>query len=719
MSQQQQMNMAGMAGGPVGGGPAITQQMNMGTPGGGGGGGAGSGLDAVKMLNIAIYDYLLRNKLYDTARSFVNQPDIEMDVKKSPNQRQGGQQLNGNVDDGMEIDNKEIQQRPDDLPAPAQLSDGPFLQDWWCQFWEIWQGNRSKGKPTMLSYVGSQRQAQKARNNMMSNMDPAAMQNIRAGYNNMGMNNGMGMGNDLKRQAMQNPRNMTPAQQAQMRNMMQQNAQMQANQMERQGSQMGIDGPRSGSPGSGEAPSPKRQRLEGNMPQMNRGGQPGPPGQMQSSQGMPPNPAAMGPAGAQGSPMSQAGIDGANAEFYAAATNGGRMPQIPAAAAAAVAAGGPNSGNHALQDYQMQLMLLEQQNKKRLLMARQEQDSMAHPTGVGPNGQPFPQGMSPSGSRAGDPSPNPNDMARGTPNMKKAGMSPNGDMTGRGSPQPGMMDPNLRQMMQNGQMGMRPPSSHPHPMGVQMTPEQMAMMQSRGGQLQMANGAWPGGPQPGPQMMPGQQPGQPPMGQQVLPNATPKQPQQVMGPPAPPGPQSGTQPSSPAQPAAPPTPNQTNKAKPGKKGEQNKKVNKKGGNQPGATPASEAEGQPPTPTPATPMTPMHQNSFNHQQNKNIPNGQQPPNGPNPPQQQNQPQPGPGVVQPPAPDMSGPPFGNLDGADQFGSMNLEFAGLDGGDVLDNFDFDSFLNTGGDDGLSGFDANFAFGDSIEAGPDLTGN
>ncbi|KAF4634839.1 hypothetical protein G7Y89_g3253 [Cudoniella acicularis] len=35
-----------------------------------------------------------------------------------------------------------------------------------------------------------------------------------------------------------------------------------------------------------------------------------------------------------------------------------------------------HSGNHALQDYQMQLMLLEQQNKKRLMMARQEQDNM-------------------------------------------------------------------------------------------------------------------------------------------------------------------------------------------------------------------------------------------------------------------------------------------------------------------------------------------------------
>ncbi|KAM0402758.1 hypothetical protein ACHAPZ_004249 [Fusarium culmorum] len=37
----------------------------------------------------------------------------------------------------------------------------------------------------------------------------------------------------------------------------------------------------------------------------------------------------------------------------------------------------PGSGsNHALQDYQMQLMLLEQQNKKRLMMARQEQDAI-------------------------------------------------------------------------------------------------------------------------------------------------------------------------------------------------------------------------------------------------------------------------------------------------------------------------------------------------------
>ncbi|KAF2770959.1 hypothetical protein EJ03DRAFT_349978 [Teratosphaeria nubilosa] len=40
--------------------------------------------------------------------------------------------------------------------------------------------------------------------------------------------------------------------------------------------------------------------------------------------------------------------------------------------------------NHALQDYQMQLMLLEQQNKKRVLKARQEQDSVAHNSSIGP-----------------------------------------------------------------------------------------------------------------------------------------------------------------------------------------------------------------------------------------------------------------------------------------------------------------------------------------------
>ena len=46
-----------------------------------------------------------------------------------------------------------------------------------------------------------------------------------------------------------------------------------------------------------------------------------------------------------------------------------------------------------------------------------------------------------------------------------------------------------------------------------------------------------------------------------------------------------------------------------------------------------------------------------------------------------------------------PFGNLDGGSDF-PMNMDFGNLDGPDVLDNFDFDSFLNQE-NEGLS-FDA-----------------
>lgn len=437
--------------------------------------------------------------------------------------------------------------------------------------------------------------------------------------------------------------------QAQMKMRAGQGNAMQGTQMERQGSQMDMSGPRSGSPNTGgDAHSPKRQRLEGgNMQQLNQA-RPGQPGPMQGNQvgtpsnvppspapisahtfellarngldpnsmsqeqlqrlsaqptnyqvksvevysaamqqqmqaamqrtssntnkGMPPNP-QMGPGGAQSSPMNQPGLDGSSGEFYSA-----RSMAMPANGNVMAATGPtPNAnggaGNHALQDYQMQLMLLEQQNKKRLLMARQEQDSMTHPTVVGgPNGGQFaPSGISPPGSRAGDPSPNPNDIQRGTPNLKKAGMSPNGDMTGRGSPTPGMMDPNainpaMRQqpmgMGPNGPM-MRPPSSHPL---AQMTQQQLDMM--RGNPQMMQNG-WPGmngGPQP-PQMMPGQQPPQQgvPPGQQ--PNMTPRQ-GNMAPPPAPGANPGGTQPSSPATQPAPPTPSQTAKAKPtAKKGD--------------------------------------------------------------------------------------------------------------------------------------------------------
>lgn len=267
--------------------------------------------------------------------------------------------------------------------------------------------------------------------------------------------------------------------------------------------------------------------------------------------------------------------------------------------------GGPGNGqasgsNHALQDYQMQLMLLEQQNKKRLMMARQEQDNMGGmqprgdgPTGPvgpggpggpggppGPNGQPFPD-TSPQGARTGA-SPNPSEqMKRGTPQMNNAGIPsplPEGAQS-RGSPNPigfmpgANMDPNMQGNPQffkgmNGMDGnmvnaahmngaMRPPSSHPNqPFNGQMTPQMMARQQAAG---QSGPGMqWTGGPN-----------GAMPQGPQGPVQGTPQQRAAQMPPPSAPAPNAAngrTQPSSPAPSnAAPPTPQQANKAAPKKK----------------------------------------------------------------------------------------------------------------------------------------------------------
>lgn len=276
---------------------------------------------------------------------------------------------------------------------------------------------------------------------------------------------------------------------------------------------------------------------------------------------------------AQGSPMTQPGLPGEGEIFV------GNQPRpgMPAGAP-------PPQGNHALQDYQMQLMLLEQQNKKRLLMARQEQDNMTGPHGQGPVGGPgFPQAMSPQGSRAG-PSPNPSDqMKKGaTPRMGPQGLPgspmPEGAMQPqRNSPAPGVaFDPNSMPPGMPPQYGfpngmnpqmMRPPSSHPQfaVNNGQMTAEMQQAMQ-RNQMAHMQNGGAWRGPQGQPGMMQGQQP-MGPMGANSQQNR-----QQMPPPPAPTGEQPRTQEPSPSQPAAPPTPSQGNKPKPNKKNTKDAKV---------------------------------------------------------------------------------------------------------------------------------------------------
>jgi hypothetical protein len=268
--------------------------------------------------------------------------------------------------------------------------------------------------------------------------------------------------------------------------------------------------------------------------------------------------------GVHGSPMAQGGLDGQHEIF----PGNGPRPGM-----AANAQGAPQQGNHALQDYQMQLMLLEQQNKKRLLMARQEQDNMVGPQHQGAVGAQFPAAMSPQGNRPG-PSPNPQDqMKRGTPKLGQMPGSPlpEGAMQAqRGSPVPNMqqfdpslappgMPPQFYPQMPHQSPMMRPPSSHPGANfnGQQMTPQQMEAV--RNGQIPQ-NGAWRGGPQQG--MMQGQPMGGPMGG----PMGNPQQRQQMPPPPAPANDQPRPEPSPSQSNQAPPTPSSLNKTGPKKKG---------------------------------------------------------------------------------------------------------------------------------------------------------
>ena len=347
--------------------------------------------------------------------------------------------------------------------------------------------------------------------------------------------------------------------------------------------------------------------------------------------------------------------------------------------------GAANSGNHALQDYQMQLMLLEQQNKKRLMMARQEQDNA-----VNRDGAPMPvgmsAGMSPNGSRSGT-SPNPTEQMKRTPQLGLPGSPAAGEnMQGR-SPTamnfmnnmpPGDFNPAMFMGDKPGMVGgpggpnMRPPTS------MNMAQQGRVAGQFPGGQPMVQNPSQGGQPMGTPQQRGDMPPPQAPAG----------------------GSAQRGQPSSPsASGNAPPTPSQTNKANP--KGKKAKEAaadtanNRKKPAKKGSQAANAADPEPPaTPTPSTPITPQHPNSFNGGAGaKGQPNAPGQPAAPPPQMQQPQMQ---------------PPMGDFNEFDSGQNFNLDFSTLDSQDVLENFDFDSFLNTttegdfnfGGDMGVNDF-------------------
>ncbi|CAK40968.1 uncharacterized protein An12g00390 [Aspergillus niger] len=784
MNQMNQMNMAGMnpgAGGPVGGVPMINngsaaprneQNIN------------NIPENMINNLNTYIYDYFLKRGYHDCARALVKDESIKLNteppIKTSPGHRRDAD-VNGVDGDTMMTDGKDGDKLkiPDDLPRPNLPSEGQqssFLLDWFSLFWDFFWAQRKKGNSndvrSYLTHTQNMMRLREQHQNQLLRQQP--LMNGQMGQMNI-RRNGMVPPN-LQKTVLQN--NTTGLSQQQLAQMHKNQQVQMMQQMQREHSDMDMNGHRPQSPASAEnAPSPsKRPRLEGgpmNGQQLapnGRGQAQGIPGQptpqallMQNglNRAMNPNqfqafqqsgPAAqqkqmqvyahnlavhhtrsaltnqgmpngmMNPANVMANPQTEmvsipeGQVYPINGDYYGA---NGQMAQVRTG----MQTPGGQHGNHALQDYQMQLMLLEQQNKRRLMMARQEQDSMARPDGQPQMpGQQLPPGTSPQGSRAGT-SPNPNDqMKRGTPKMPQTGLpgSPSAAdamAQGRGSPASmnfpgGQMPPEMAgpqffvKNMADGMAapnGMRPPSSNP----AFSTPQMGQPIQA--GANRMPNGGWQ--PQQGAQgqpMAPQQSPATQPQS-----TGTPQERNAMPPPQAPPAPGANvgrTQPPSP-QTAAPPTPQQGNKPAPKKKEtKDSRKRPKKGAAaaaaaaqaNTAATPSSEAE-HPPTPTPSTPITPQHPNSFNKTgANATTSAPQQPTSAPAPP---------PLVQQPP--DQTQQPFNELSIPDA-SAFNLDFSALENPDILENFDFDTFLNTDADTAGFGFDPNTSYPtDGVETG------
>ncbi|PLB37720.1 putative cAMP-dependent protein kinase pathway protein (Som1) [Aspergillus candidus] len=740
-------------------------------------------------LNTYIYDYFLKRGYHDCARALVKDESIKLNteppIKTSPGHRRDAD-ANGIEGDGMMTDGKDGEKIkvPDDLPRPNLASESQqsaFLLDWFSLFWDFFWAQRKKGNSNdVKNYLQHTQNIMRMREQQHNQfLRQPQMMPGQMGQLNVRRN---GVVPNLQKTVLQN--NQSGLSQQQMVNLQKNQQQVQMmHQMQREQSDMDMNGHRPQSPASTDnAPSPsKRPRLEsGHM----NGQQLAPNGRGQA-QGMPgqPNPQALlmqngalnprmnpaqfqqafqqsGPAAQQKSiqvyaqnlalhhsrsamnnqampnGMMNPGVMANQTDLVPMADNQGMYMNggeyYPNGQMNQVRAGMPTPGsqpwNHALQDYQMQLMLLEQQNKRRLMMARQEQDSMARPDGQPMPGQQqgLPPGTSPQGSRAGA-SPNPSEqMKRATPKIPQTGL-PGSPSTadpmaqGRGSPasmnfNPGQMPPDMAggpsffmKGMPDGMVGpngMRPPSSNPSFSGPQMGQPISAGAGARVPSWQPQQG----GPQ-GQPMAPHQSPAT-----QSQTTGTPQDRNPMPPPQAPPaaGANAGrAQPPSPQTgAAAPPTPQQATKpAQKGKKGKDDttrkrpkKQAAAAANANTAATPSSEAE-HPPTPTPPTPITPQHPNSFN-KTGANATTAAAP-------QPTSAPAPQPLVQQPPLDQNPQQPFNDINMTDS-SAFNLDFSALENPDILENFDFDTFLNTDADTAGFGFDPSISYStEGVETG------
>jgi hypothetical protein len=167
------------------------------------------------VLNTYIYEYFIRYGMYECARSLLSS-DQQVSVQKDASK---GNAVNGSGDDSMDADSKDDldSKLPEDLPppkVPMPASDTPFLYEWFCLFWDIYNAQRQKsGNPHVNQYVTHTQQQSRLKQNqqqeLLRQMRPDMAQQQYHQMMRM-QNGGMGMGvkqGNLARAAMANNQN--------------------------------------------------------------------------------------------------------------------------------------------------------------------------------------------------------------------------------------------------------------------------------------------------------------------------------------------------------------------------------------------------------------------------------------------------------------------------------------------------------------------------------
>jgi hypothetical protein len=120
------------------------------------------------LLNTYIYEYFIRNNMFDCARQLL-QSDQQVNVQKDGNRRrdENGNPINGLGDDPMDTDSKDDvdAKLPEDLPAPKlpmPASETSFLYEWFSLFWDIFHAQRAKGGTGPVNQYVSHTQVSRA-----------------------------------------------------------------------------------------------------------------------------------------------------------------------------------------------------------------------------------------------------------------------------------------------------------------------------------------------------------------------------------------------------------------------------------------------------------------------------------------------------------------------------------------------------------------------------